>query len=129
MVVGSLGTISNHGPPITLAGGEVLSLGSEGVVAAGGGQISTTIGIPGVQELVSTFVVGGQTVKEEYGVIVFSAGGGMGAAGGVAGSGSVMDGVATPTVMPFTGGVGCARGRVDLLGLIGGVLIAGWVAM
>ena len=130
VVVGSLGTISNHGPPITLAGGEVLSLGSEGVVA-GGGQVSTMIAIPGVQELVSTFIVGGERVVEEYGVIVFSTGGkGKGSARAATGSGIGGVGVVMPTVTPFTGGAGGDRDRVCGLVFIGGViLMAVWGAM
>ena len=59
-------TISNNGPALTVSG-TVLSLGSFGVVI----NDASTFTIPTVQPLQSVFAVGGQSVTEQYGRIVF----------------------------------------------------------
>ena len=59
-------TISNNGPGVTVSGTPI-SLGSYGLVIGG----TTTFAIPTVQPLQSVFDVGGQSVTEKYGRIVF----------------------------------------------------------
>ena len=59
-------TISNNGPAVTISGA-ALSLGSFGLVVNG----ASTLSIPKVQPLQSVFTVGGQSVTEQYGRIVF----------------------------------------------------------
>lgn len=59
-------TISNNGPAVTVSGTPV-SLGSFGLVI----NDASTFTIPTVQPLQSVFDVGGQSVTEEYGRIIF----------------------------------------------------------
>lgn len=63
-IAGSI--ISNHGPAVTISG-TALSLGSFGLVI----NDASTFTIPTVQPLQSIFAVGGQSVTEQYGLIVF----------------------------------------------------------
>ena len=59
-------TISNNGPALTISGTAV-SLGSFGLVI----NDASTFTIPTVQPLQSVFAVGGQSVTEQYGRIIF----------------------------------------------------------
>lgn len=59
-------TISNNGPGVTISGTAV-SLGSFGLVI----NDASTFTIPTVQPLQSVFAVGGQSVTEQYGRIIF----------------------------------------------------------
>ena len=59
-------TISNNGPAVTVSGTPVL-LGSFGSIV----NAASTFTIPTVQPLQSVFAVGGQSVTEQYGRIIF----------------------------------------------------------
>ena len=67
MVAGS--TVSAGGPAVTISG-NALSLGLQGLVVNG----TSTVSIPTVQPLQSVFPVGGKSITELYGRIVFPSG-------------------------------------------------------
>lgn len=90
-------TISNNGPAVTISGTAV-SLGSFGLVV----NDASTFTIPTVQPLQSVFAVGGQSVTEQYGRIVFSGTQAV-ASASVATTGTAAGPLPTDSVKPFAG--------------------------
>lgn len=90
-------TISNNGPAVTISGA-ALSLGSFGLVLNG----ESTLPIPSVQPLQSVFPVGGQSVTEQYGRIVFPSAKPV-VNISIAATGTAVGPVPTSTTEPFLG--------------------------
>lgn len=90
-------TISNNGPGVTISGTAV-SLGSFGLVI----NDASTFTIPTVQSLQSVFAVGGQSVTEQYGRIVFPSTQPV-ANVSIATTGTAPGPVATGSAKPFMG--------------------------
>ena len=91
-------TISNNGPAITISGTEV-SLGSFGLVI----NDASTFTIPTVQPLQSVFAVGGQSVTEQYGRIIFSSTQAVANTSTAAATGTVKGPIPTGSTLPFVG--------------------------
>ena len=102
-------TISNNGPAVTISGA-ALSLGSFGLVVNG----ASTLPIPTVQPLQSVFTVGGQSVTEEYGRIVFPSTKPV-VNISVAATGTAVGPVPTGSTQPFLGATVRAGGNVGLI--------------
>ena len=102
-------TISNNGPAVTISGA-VLSLGSFGLVLNG----ASTLPIPTVQPLQSVFTVGGQSVTEEYGRIVFQNAKPVGNIS-VAATGTAVGPVPVGSTLPFLGAAVRAGRNVGLM--------------
>ena len=101
-------TISNNGPGITVSGTPI-SLGSFGLVIGG----TTTFSIPTVQPLQSVFGVGGQSVTEKYGRIIFSSTQAV-ANVSVAATGTAGGPMPTGTTQPFVGGAVKTKGHSNV---------------
>ena len=91
--------------------GTALSLASNGLVINNGA--STFFGIPTVQPLQSVFTVGGETVTEEYGRIVFETAKPV-VNISVAATGTAVGPVPTGSTQPFLGAAAKTSGNVGM---------------
>ena len=102
-------TISNNGPAITISGTEV-SLGSVGLVI----NDASTFTIPTVQPLQSVFAVGGQSVTEQYGRIIFPSTQAV-ANTSTAATGAAVGPLPTGSTQPFVGAASRTRRRFGMV--------------